>query len=102
MFAVVTISGKQFTVKQGETITVEKIDGKVGDTLTFDHVLLTSKDGKTEIGTPVVTKAVVKAKIVGQEMGEKLAVRRYKQKVRYRRHVGFRPQITKLEIVSVG
>lgn len=102
MFAVVTISGKQYTVRVGDVVDVDKIDGKAGDVVSFDHVLLTSEKGKTSVGTPVVSGAVVKAKIIAQFQGEKIAVRRYKQKVRYRRHIGFRAQLTKLEIVSIG
>lgn len=102
MFAIVTISGKQYTVSKGDFLVVDKLDGKIGDLLTFDHVLLTSEKDQTKVGTPVVTGVAVKAKIVAQEKGEKLEVRRYKSKVRHRRKIGFRPLYTRLEIVSVG
>jgi large subunit ribosomal protein L21 len=102
MFAVVTISGKQYTVKAGDIIQVDKIDGAEGDMIKFDHVLLTNDKGVTAVGTPVVSGSVVKAKIIAQEQGEKLEIRRYKSKVRHRRKIGFRAQLTKLEIVSVS
>ncbi len=102
MFAVVTIAGKQYTVKAGDVIEVDRIDGKEGDTLTFDHVLLTADSKATNVGTPTVSGAKVKTKILAQEKGEKIDVRRYKSKVRSRRQIGFRPQLTKLEIVAVG
>ncbi len=102
MFAVVTISGKQYNVAQGDVVLVDRLDGEVGATVNFDHVLLTNDKGVTEIGTPVLSGAVVKAKIVAQEKGDKIEVRRYKSKVRHRRKIGFRPQYTKLEIVTVG
>lgn len=102
MFAIVTIAGKQYKVAAGEVLLVDKIEGKAGDTVEFDHVLLTSNDGKTKVGTPVISGAKVKAKIVAQEQGDKVDVFRYKQKVRYRRHIGFRAQLTKIEIVSIG
>ncbi len=102
MFAIVTISGKQYTVKKGDVITVDKVDGEVGSTLTFDHVLLTGDGSKTVVGTPVVKGTKVEAKVVAQEKGEKIDIVRYKQKVRHRRHVGFRAHQTKLEIVSIG
>jgi large subunit ribosomal protein L21 len=102
MFAVVTISGKQYNVALGDVVVVDKIEGTVGDTVKFDHVLLTSNKGVISVGTPVVSGAVVKAKIVAQEKGEKLEVRRYKSKVRHRRKIGFRPLLTRLEILSVG
>lgn len=102
MLAVVTISGKQYSVAKGDIVLVDKIEGKEGETINFDHVLLTSDKDKTNVGTPVVTGVKVKAKIVAQEKGEKLEVRRYKSKVRHRRKIGFRPLYTKLEIVTVG
>lgn len=102
MFAIVVIGGKQFKVAVGDKIDIERMEGKAGDSVSFDRVLLISGDKTSKIGTPAVKGAVVKAKILSQEKGEKLEVRRYKQKVRYRKHRGFRPQITKLEIVSIA
>jgi large subunit ribosomal protein L21 len=102
MFAVVEIAGKQYRVSTGDVIDASFIEGKEGDSLTFDRVLLVSNEKKTDVGTPTVKGVVVKAKIKAQAKGEKLNVRRYKQKVRYRKSTGFRPLITKLEIVSIG
>lgn len=102
MFAIVQIQGKQYRVAVGDVVDVARMEGKEGETVTFDQVLLVSDDKKTKVGTPTVKDAKVTAKIVAQAKGEKLNVRRYKQKVRYRKSTGFRPQITKLEIVSIG
>jgi large subunit ribosomal protein L21 len=103
MFAIVKISGKQHRVEKGDILSVAKLEVKDGEMLTFDEVLLVSDDKKTTIGTPTVTGAVVKATVItGLEKGEKLNVRRYKHKVRSRRSIGFRPKLTKLEIVSIG
>lgn len=102
MFAVVEIAGKQYRVSAGDVIDASYIEGKVGTILTFDRVLLVSDDKKTHIGTPTVKGVAVKAKIVSQGKGEKINVRRFKQKVRYRKSRGFRPLVTKLEIVSIG
>ena len=94
MFAVAVIGGKQYRVAKGDRITVDHISGNVGDTVTFDRVLLVADGKKTKIGTPVVKKASVTAKILAQEKGEKIDVRRFKAKVRVRRSRGFRPLIT--------
>ena len=102
MFAIVEIQGKQFRVTVGGILSVERMDGAAGDTVKFDRVLMVSDEKTTKIGTPTVKGVVVTAKILAQEKGEKMEVRRYKQKVRYRKHVGFRPQLTKLEIVSIS
>lgn len=102
MFAIVEIQGKQYRVAVGDIIAVERMDGKAGATVSLDRVFLVSGDKSTKIGTPMVKGAVVKAKILAQEKGEKLEIRRFKSKVRYRRHIGFRPMLTKLEIVSLA
>lgn len=102
MFVIVTIAGKQYQVAKGDVLSVSRLDGEIGDSITFDRVLMVIDDKKTKVGTPTVKGATVKAKIVAQEKGEKINVRRFKSKVRYRKSIGFRPQITKIEIVSVG
>ncbi len=101
MFAIVIIGGKQFRVEVGDVLEVERLEGAKGAALSFDRVLLVSGEKSTKVGTPTVKGAVVKAKILEQAKGEKIAVRRYKSKVRYRKRRGFRPQITKLEIVAI-
>lgn len=102
MFAVIKISGKQYQVSPQDIVDVDRIAGNEGDTLDFSDVLLIDTDGKVEIGTPYVKGAKVKATILKQFKGEKLHVRRYKSKVRYRKTTGFRASLTKLQIQSIG
>jgi large subunit ribosomal protein L21 len=102
MFAVVVIGGKQYPVIKGETFTVDSQEGAVGDVLTFDRVLLTEDEGKVTVGKPVIKGAKVTVKILSQEKGEKLHIRRYKSKVRYRKSTGFRSHLTKLEVASIS
>jgi large subunit ribosomal protein L21 len=102
MFAIITVSGKQQKVKTGDVVSVDKLSGGVGDTVVFDNVLLVHDGGKTKIGTPNVTRVVVKAKILEQYKGEKIDSMRFRAKSRYRRKRGFRPQLTKIEIISIG
>lgn len=102
MFATVVIAGKQYIAAPGETIIVDHVDGKVGDTILFDTVLLYNDGKKTTVGTPVVKGVKVSAKITSQEKGEKLHVRRYKQKVRYRKSTGFRAHETTLLVEKIG
>lgn len=101
MFAIVAIAGKQYKVSKGVRLVVDKLDGKADDTVKFERVLLVSDGKKVVMGNPLVKGALVSAKIVAQQKGEKIHVRRFKSKVRERRHIGFRPQETAIEIVSV-
>lgn len=80
---------------------VDRLKRNVGDTVVLQDVLLAG-NGKTLVGAPTLPNISVKAKILSHEKGEKVEVRRFKSKVRYRRHIGFRPLRTKLEILSVG
>jgi large subunit ribosomal protein L21 len=101
MFAIVRIGNKQYKVAPKDILTVDKIQGSVGETVQFD-VLLMRGDKSVKVGKPIVKGAKVSAKILEQSKGEKIIVRRFKSKVRYRRARGFRPQLTKLEVTAVG
>lgn len=103
MYAVITCGGKQHLVTEGQTLSVEKIDLKEGETLTFEPMLVASDDGASvKVGTPIVTGGKVTAKIVEHGRGEKISVIKYKPKVRYRRNVGHRQPYTKIIIESIA
>ena len=100
-FAVIKIGGKQYLVQPGDKLEVEKLETEDGKEVIFAEVLLSEKDGKLQIGTPMVKGAVVKAKVLGQTKGEKLIIFKYKPKKRYKRKVGHRQKFTQVEIVSI-
>lgn len=102
MFAIVEINGKQYSLRQGDIVIVDRLDVPVGNTVKLDRVLLVSNGAKTTVGTPLVAGALVKAKVASHDKGAKIQVRRFKSKVRERRARGFRPHHTKLEVVSIG
>ena len=97
-YAVIRLQGQQFKVSKGDEILVGKMKSKKPEA----DVLLVSKDGKVSIGTPVVKSASVKLEVVSEaEKGEKLHVRKFKSKSRYRRTIGFRPTYTRLLVKSI-
>lgn len=98
-YAVVSQNGKQYKVEEGEELL---IDGhKNGQGIEFGDVLLIVNDAKVKIGKPKIAGAKVTAKILGQEKGKKIDVVKYKAKSRYRRHLGFRPQYTRIKIEKI-
>lgn len=101
-FAVVKIAGKQFLVKVGDTVTVEAPIGVDKKTLSFSEVLLLSARDKITIGTPLVDGAVVKADVIASGKGKKIHILKFKSKIRYRRAMGFRPQITTLKVTAIS
>lgn len=101
MYAVVKTGGKQYQVRVGETIDVEKLAVEDGADVRLDQVLLASNDGDVVLGRPLIDGAVVTARAVRQHKGPKLIVFRYKSKSRYRRRTGHRQQLTQLAIQSI-
>jgi large subunit ribosomal protein L21 len=103
MYAIVETGGKQYRVKPGDTIAVERLAGQPGEVLDLDRVLLVSAndDGAARIGSPGVDGAVVRAEVVEHARGEKIIVFRYKSKVRYRRKTGHRQALTRLRITDI-
>ena len=97
-YAVVRIKGHQYKVSEGQEVLVDRItNGKVEA-----DVLLVCKDGKVKVGKPTVKDAKITFKILGEEKGEKLDIYKYKAKSRYRRHLGFRPQYTRLLVQKIS
>jgi len=101
MYAIVETGGKQYRVRPGDTIAVERLTGEPGDTLDLSRVLLVGGDGETRVGAPEVADAIVRAELVEHGRGEKIIVFRYKSKVRYRRKTGHRQALTRLRITDI-
>lgn len=102
MYAVIQTGGKQYRVQQGDVIYVEKLDSQAGDTVSFDEVLLISKDGQATIGAPTIDGAKVEGKVLSQVKSRKIVVYKYKAKKNQRKKQGHRQPYTKVEIVSVN
>lgn len=94
-YAVIRIAGKQYKVAEGDVIEVAKVDNTDCD------VLLVVDGDEVEVGTPLVKGAKVKLEIVEQFKGKKLEIYKFKAKSRYRRHTGFRPQLTKVKVEKI-
>lgn len=101
MYAVIETGGKQIRVEQGQEIFVEKLDCEVGDTYTFDKVLMLGGE-KTVVGNPLVKGATVTAEVLKQGRGKKLIVFKYKAKNNDAVKKGHRQAYTKLEIKSIN
>lgn len=99
-FAVIRINKNQYKVKEGEELLVDKLS----DLKKIEIEVLLLVDGKkVKIGKPLVKDAKVKLKVVKDlEKGKKIHVLKYKAKSRYRKHIGFRPQYTRLIVTSIS
>ena len=102
MFAVIKTGGKQYKVKEGEILKIEKVAGNAGDKLDFEVLLLADEDGKDiKVGKPIVAGAKVAAEILEQGRARKVNIIKYKPKVRYRRKNGHRQMFTEVKVTSV-
>ena len=99
--AVIRSGGKQFRVAEGDTVKVEKLEGKPGDEVTFEEVLLISGD-MPKIGKPTVRGAKVKGQIVAQGRDEKMVVFKLKRRKKQRRKAGHRQQLTEVRITGIA
>lgn len=100
-YAVIETGGKQYRVAPGEKVRIEKLEVGEGETITFDKVLLVSKDGNVTVGSPLVAGAKVTAKVVAQGKAPKIYVFKYKQKVNYRKRYGHRQPFTAVTIEKI-
>jgi large subunit ribosomal protein L21 len=99
MYAVIRTGGKQQKVKPGDVIEVEYLHAE-GDTVTFQPILVVDDEGTTHVGKDV-QRAVVTAKLLGEQKGDKVNVFKYKSKSGYSRRQGHRQLMTLLEITEV-
>ena len=101
MIAVIKTGGKQYTVKAGQILKVEKLDGKKGDSISFDSVLAVIDSSNHTIGDPLIKDAYVEAKILDQIRNKKIIVFKKRKRQNYRSTHGHRQYMTVLQIESI-
>jgi large subunit ribosomal protein L21 len=101
MYAVIKTGGKQYRVKEGDLLDIEKINAVKGQKVIFDQVFLIENEGQVLIGTPVVTGSAVRAEVLEQFKGEKVLIFKKKRRKQYRRTRGHRQELTKVRIDKI-
>ncbi|MCK5416434.1 50S ribosomal protein L21 [Candidatus Parcubacteria bacterium] len=100
--AVVKTGGKQYKVKQGDTIKIEKLDLEIEKKIKFDTLMVSGEDGKNlDLGKPSLGEKV-EGKVVEQGKNKKISVVKYKNKTRYTRTKGHRQAFTKVLIEKIA
>ena len=100
--AIIKTGGKQYKVKKGQNIKVEKLSAKDGAKIKFDTLLTALTDGKeVNIGKPSLGDKV-EGKILEQGKAKKVTVVKYKSKIRYKRTLGHRQSFTEVEITGIS
>ncbi|MEK7643849.1 MAG: 50S ribosomal protein L21 [Patescibacteria group bacterium] len=103
MFAVIQTGGKQYLVKTGDTLKIEKLAVEAGKAMVFDKVLLTANDdgAGVAVGHPYLDGVAVEAEVLEQGKADKIRVVKYKRKTRYRRVIGHRQPFTKIKVGAI-
>jgi large subunit ribosomal protein L21 len=102
MYAIIATGGKQYQVKEGDVIYVEKLDAEVEGTVELNSVLAVGKEDGLVVGKPVVEGASVVAKVLAQGKAKKIIVFKFKRKKDYRRKQGHRQPFTKIQIEKIN
>ena len=98
-YAIISVGGKQYRVREGERLLVDRLKHGVGDTFQPPVLLIGGGDGGTQIAPK---NATVTVRVVSDELGKKIRIGKYKAKVGYKKHTGFRASLTQIEIESIG
>ena len=101
MYAVIKTGGKQYSVKVGDVVYVEKLNAEADTEVTFDQVLAVGEEGSVKVGAPVVEGATVVAKVVKNGKGKKLYILKYKSKKNEKTRIGHRQPYTKVQIEKI-
>ncbi len=102
MNAIIVTGGKQYSVKEGEIIYIEKLDVQAGETVTFDQVLAVVDGENSKFGAPMVEGAKVDAKVVKNGKGKKIMVYKYRPKKDSQNRRGHRQPYTKVQIEKIS
>jgi large subunit ribosomal protein L21 len=102
MYAVVKTGGREYRVSKGDLIRIEKLEGKVGDQVELKDVLMVSKEGEAQFGTPHLADVVIKGEIIQESKGEKVLTYKMKRRKNYRRFKGHRQTYTYLKVNEIS
>ncbi|MBZ0272517.1 50S ribosomal protein L21 [bacterium] len=102
MYAVFQASGRQFKVKEGDTLKLDTLEGDPGSSVTFDKVLLLGGDDAIKVGSPTVSGASVQCEIVDHGRARKVIVFKYKRRKGYQVKRGHRQHYTKVRVTKIS
>ena len=101
MYAVFKTGGKQYRVSEGETLKIEKLEVEPGKKVTFNEVLMIADGENVQVGSPLVKKATVEAKVISQGKGKKVNIVKFKRRKNSMKQQGHRQLFTEIQIGKI-
>jgi len=101
MYAVIETGGKQYKVAEGDVIQVELLEAEDGSTVTFEKVLMVAEGEQVQVGNPVLARAQVTAKVLGEERGPKVIHFHYRRRKDSRNKRGHRQDYHRVRIEKI-
>ena len=102
MYAVIKTGGKQYRVKAGDVLVVEKLIGEPGARVDFDQVLMIGEGEAVTVGAPIVAGASVTATLIETRKGEKVKIFKKIRRQGYRRTKGHRQPESVLRVTALA
>ncbi|GIW66357.1 MAG: 50S ribosomal protein L21 [Candidatus Parcubacteria bacterium] len=100
MIAIIKEGGKQYLIKEGSIITVNKIEKQEGEDVVFDKVLLFDNGEKTILGKPYIDNIFIRGRVL-KNFKTKILIIKFKPKTRYRKKLGFKNYFTQIKIEEI-
>ena len=102
MYAIVATGGKQYRVKEGEKLRVEKLSAEAGETVELEKVLMVGEGDDVKIGAPYLEGVKVTAIVAANGRGDKVKIVKFNRRKHYRKQMGHRQSFTEIEITGIS
>jgi large subunit ribosomal protein L21 len=102
MYAIVADGGRQYKVEEGQFLEIDYRELDAGSDFVFDRVLALSDGENFKLGSPTVSGATVRAKVIGDQPGEKIYVQKFRRRKNSKRRTGHRQKYVKVQVSSIA
>ena len=102
MYAVIKTGGKQYRVQPGNVFKVESIEAGIGESITFNEVLMIADGDDLTIGTPTIASAKVVAEVIAHGRAKKVEIIKFKRRKHHQKRTGHRQNFTQIHILNIN